>query len=198
MTPLTAPPLIVGLGGTTRPGSSTERLVSAVLEQCAARGAEVRLFGGAFLAELPHFAPDSPARTAQQIEFIATVRKASGVVIGTPGYHGGVSGLVKNAIDLLEDTRLDPRTYLDGLPVGLVVSTAGWQAGGVILSSLRGVVHAMRGWPTPIGITVNTVAQPPFLPDGQIDETLALAVEGQAQQILHLAQLSSRRQVHAA
>ncbi|WP_165191756.1 NADPH-dependent FMN reductase [Caulobacter soli] len=193
-----APPLIVGFGGTTRPGSTTERLVSAVLDRCAALGAEVQLFGGAFLSALPHFAPDAPARTAEQIRFVAAVRRASGLVIGSPGYHGGISGLVKNAIDLLEDTRLDARCYFDGLPVGLVVSTAGWQAGGVTLSSMRDVVHALRGWPTPVGISVNTVAQRPFLDSGDLDEAILGAVEEQARQLMRLAPLAGRLQVDAA
>jgi len=72
--------------------------------------------------ELPHFAPESTERTPAQRELIDAVRAADGLVIGTPGYHGGISGLVKNAIDLLEDKRGDKRVYFDGLPVGIVVS----------------------------------------------------------------------------
>jgi FMN reductase len=34
---------------------------------------------------------------------------------------------------------------------GLVI---GWQACGVTLQSIRGIVHALKGWPTPVGITV--------------------------------------------
>ena len=147
---------IVGLGGTTRPGSSSERAVAMVLSACARRGAQTRLFGGAELAELPHFAPELPGRSPAQAEFVETLRRADGIIIGTPGYHGGVSGLVKNALDLLEDLRSDPRAYFDGRAVGCVVAAAGWQAGGVTLQSLRGIVHAMRGWPTPIGVTLNT------------------------------------------
>jgi FMN reductase len=90
-----------------------------------------------------------------------------GIVIATPGYHGGVSGLVKNAIDLLEDLREDKRSYFDGRAVGLIVTAAGWQACGVTLMSMRGIVHAVRGWPTPHGITINTVAQRAIV-NGQI------------------------------
>jgi FMN reductase len=96
------------------------------------------------------------------------VRRCDGLVIGTPGYHGGVSGLVKNAIDLLEDLRSDARVYLDGRPVGLVVTAGGWQACGVTLSSLRDMVHALRGWPTPTGIAINSQDDSPLLPDGDL------------------------------
>jgi FMN reductase len=183
-------PLIVGFGGTTRPGSSGERLVAAVLAQTEAMGARTRLFGGAALAALPHFAPENPARSAEQEEFVNAVRESDGLVIGTPGYHGGVSGLVKNAIDLLEDTRADERVYFDGMPVGLVVSAAGWQAGGVTLAALRGIVHAMRGWPTPAGIAVNSITQKLFDDTGAIaDEGVAATIAAQATQIMRLASL---------
>lgn len=181
-------PLIVGFGGTTRPGSSGERMVAAVLAATAELGAETRLFGGTALAALPHFAPENPDRTPEQREFVEAVRAADGLVIGSPGYHGGVSGLVKNAIDLLEDLRSDTRVYFDGRAVGLVVTAAGWQAGGVTLSALRGIVHAMRGWPTPLGIAVNTVAQKPFDAEGRLaDADIAAQVKAQAEQVMRLA-----------
>lgn len=149
-------PLIVGIGGTTRAGSSSERLIRAVLADVEAAGGATRLFGGPDLAKLPHYAPEQPQRTPEQTALVEAVRAASAIVIGTPGYHGGVSGLVKNAIDLLEDLRSDARPYFEGRPVGLIVTAGGWQACGVTLSALRDVVHALRGWPTPLGIAVNS------------------------------------------
>lgn len=181
-------PHIVGIGGTNRAGSSSERLVRAVLAQTEILGARTTMIGGLELLALPHFAPEEPSRTSEQASFVNAVRSADGLVIGSPGYHGGVSGLVKNAIDLLEDTNRDERAYFDGIAVGLVVSAAGWQAGGVTLSALRSIVHAMRGWPTPVGIAINTVAQRPFDEHGVIvDETIASAVKAQATQIMRMA-----------
>nr|BAQ21925.1 putative NADPH-dependent FMN reductase [Streptomyces versipellis] len=46
------------------------------------------------------------------------MRRADGPVIGSPGYQGGSSGLVKNAADLLEDLRDDTRVHFDGRAVG--------------------------------------------------------------------------------
>lgn len=182
-------PFIVGFGGTTRSGSSSERLIAEVLAGAERAGARTRLFGGASLAALPHFNQEVSERTPEQMEFISAVREADGIVIGTPAYHGGVSALVKNAIDLLEDTRGDRRVYFEGLPIGLIVSAAGWQAGGVTLAALRNIVHAMRGWPTPLGIAVNTVAQPPFGVHGGgiLVDDVATAVAIQARQIMEFA-----------
>ncbi|WP_206244790.1 NADPH-dependent FMN reductase [Novosphingobium terrae] len=176
---------IVGLGGTFRPNSSSERLVRSVLTACEALGAETRMFDGPALAALPHFNPESPERTPEQTALVNAVRQADALVIGTPGYHGGLSGLVKNAIDLLEDTRTDARVYWDGMPVGLIVSAAGWQAGGVTLGALRGIVHAMRGWPTPVGLAINSIEQKPFGPDGAlVDEGIAAQITLMARQIM--------------
>lgn len=148
--------LIVGIGGTTRPGSTSELAVAAVLRAAESSGAETLHFGGTFLAGLPLYAPEDPARTPGQRELVEAVRRADGLVIGTPGYHGGISGLVKNALDLLEDLREDTRPYFDGRAVGCLVTAAGWQACGTTLTALRSVIHAMRGWPTPLGVTLNT------------------------------------------
>ena len=181
-------PLIVGFGGTTRAGSSGEKMVRAVLAETERLGATTRMFGGSALAALPHYAPENPARTAEQREFVEAARAADGFVIGSPGYHGSISGLVKNAIDLLEDNREGVRPYFDGRAVGLIVVAAGWQACGITLSAMRGIVHAMRGWPTPYGITINTVEQKPFDEAGNVvDPKIKSWVEGQAQQVMYFA-----------
>lgn len=177
--------MIVGLGGTFRQASSSEKVVRAVLAECAALGADTRMFDGPALARLPHFNPEHPDRTAEERALVEAVRDCDGIVIGSPGYHGGYSGLVKNAIDLLEDLRGDVRVYFDGRPVGLVVTAAGWQACGTTLSALRDVVHAMRGWPTPVGVAINSVEQRPFAADGALaDEGVAAVVRAQARQIM--------------
>ncbi|MGH8862095.1 MAG: hypothetical protein ACRDVG_12840, partial [Jatrophihabitantaceae bacterium] len=52
-----------------------------------------------------------------------------------------------------------PRPYLDGRAVGVIVSAAGWQSCGTALISVRSAIHALRGWPTPFGVTVNSIEQ---------------------------------------
>jgi FMN reductase len=55
-------------------------------------------------------------------------------------------------------------------------------------ATLRGIVHAMRGWPTPFGITVNTVEQKVFGEDGKIIDThVKNSCALQAEQILEFA-----------
>ncbi|MGZ3404763.1 MAG: NADPH-dependent FMN reductase, partial [Phenylobacterium sp.] len=66
------------------------------------------------------------------------------------------SGVVKNALDTLELTRTDERPYFHGKPVGIIITADGAQAGGTTLMAVRAIIHAMRGWPTPFGASLNS------------------------------------------
>lgn len=185
-------PMIVGVGGTTRAGSSSERAVRAVLAMAERAGARTAMFDGPQLAALPHYAPERPERSPEQAAFVEAVRGADALVIGTPGYHAGMSGLVKNAMDLLEDLRGDARPYLDRRAVGLVVTAAGWQAGGVVLSALRDVVHGLRGWPTPLGVSLNSAGAPLFDAEGAVaDAGAASSLQLMADQLLWFARAAA-------
>jgi FMN reductase len=164
-------PVIVGLGGTTREGSSTERAVVASLRAASALGAETVLLGANDL-RLPVYAPESAARSEAAVHLVAQLRRADGVIVASPGYHGGISGLVKNALDYTEDMRDDVRPYLEGRAVGCIASAAGWQATTTTLVALRSVVHALRGWPTPLGVVLNS-SEPAFT-SGDADGTSAI------------------------
>jgi FMN reductase len=151
-------PLIVGIGGTTRPGSSSEKALRYALALAEAQGAQVQLFDGAGI-NLPMYTPESSVRSDHAQKMIAALRRANGVIVSTPCYHGSVSGLVKNALDYTEDMCKDPEPYLDGRAVGLIVCGHGWQSTGVVLSAFRSIVHALRGWPTPMGVAINTLVE---------------------------------------
>ena len=166
-------PMIVAVGGSTRPGSLTNQLLERCLAEAEALGARTRSVLGPELAALPIYADDAdPAAAAELIE---AVRGADCIVIGTPGYHGGMSGLVKNALDHLELLRDDTPPYLEGRAVGIIVTAAGWQSCGTTLTSVRSAVHALRGWPTPFGMTVNSAEQEPG--DSELDGALRLVAE---------------------
>jgi FMN reductase len=149
-------PFIVGIGGTASPGSSTEQALALALASAERAGARVKMFGATTLAALPHYLTDGTATSPDARALVEAVRAADGVIIASPGYHGSISGLVKNAIDYLEETAKDERVYLDGVPVGLIATAYGWQATGSTLATLRSIVHALRGWPTPLGAAINS------------------------------------------
>lgn len=148
-------PFVVGLGGTLRAYSSTERAVRYCLEAVERQGGRTRMFAGPDL-ELPMYAPHSLERTPAALEFVSALRDADAVVVGSPGYHGAISGLVKNALDYIEDLREAPRVYLDNTPWGCISCAYGWQAAVGTLGQLRSIGHALRAWPTPLGVAINS------------------------------------------
>jgi FMN reductase len=150
-------PLVVGIGGTIGGVSSTERALRIALDAAGEQGFRTRLFGGADMAKLPLYDPKAIERTPEERDFVDTVRRASAIIIASPGYHGSISGVVKNALDLLEETARDSdRTYLADMPVGLIATAYGWQATGSTIAALRSIVHALRGWPTPFAAAINS------------------------------------------
>ncbi len=177
-------PHVLGIGGTTRPGSSTERALRYVLAACEEEGSTTVAFTGAELAQLPHYAPESPLRTPLAQRLVEEFRRADGMVVASPGYHGGVSGLVKNALDYAEDLKDDSRVYFSGVPVGCIATGAGWQGVITTLGALRSIVHALRGWPTPMGAAINAALNP-FGPDGTLtDERVRFQLNMVAQEVM--------------
>src|SRR3546814_2337003 len=76
------------------------------------------MFGGEDMARLPLYNPRATMRTDDERAFVDAVRDASALIIASPGYHGSISGVVKNALDLLQETARDERPYLADKPVG--------------------------------------------------------------------------------
>lgn len=150
-----AQPFVVGLGGTLRANSSTERALRHCLDEVEKRGGRTALFCGEAI-NLPMYNPHEPARTPEAVALVQALRAADAVIVGSPGYHGAISGLVKNALDYVEDMRTDPTVYLDNKPWGCITCAYGWQAAVGTLGQLRGIGHALRAWPTPIGVAINS------------------------------------------
>ncbi|GLZ40915.1 NAD(P)H-dependent oxidoreductase [Actinokineospora sp. NBRC 105648] len=147
---------VVGIGGSLRADSQSERALRIALAGAAEAGAKTTALTGADIV-LPFYDPAVPDRTDAARRLVDELREADGVILVSPGYHGTISGLVKNALDYVEDLRTDERVYLEGRAVGCVSTAAGWQAAVGTLTALRSVVHALRGWPTPLGAAVNSI-----------------------------------------
>lgn len=156
MTEISGRPFIVGVGGTLRPGSTSERALRFSLATAETFGATTCLLGAEAI-DLPLYR-EGIRRDPGALRFIEALRRADGVVVASPGYHGSISGLVKNALDYVEDLHNDERPYLDGLAFGCIASASGWQAAAGTLAQLRNIAHALRAWPTPMGVLINSAA----------------------------------------
>jgi FMN reductase len=152
-------PFIVGIGVTTRTGSTTERALRAALSVAERAGAVTQVFAGAAI-KFPVYEPDDPRRGKAVLAFIDALRRADGIMIASPSYHGLPSGCIKNALDYVEDLRNDRHPYFEGKPVGCIVSADGPQSLGSTIAALRSIVHALRGWPTPFSAAINSRSNP--------------------------------------
>ena len=184
-------PRIVGLGGTLRPGSSTERALRYALSRCEQHGAATELFTGDEI-DLPAYDPETPATTPKVARLVQALRASHGVIVGSPGYHGSVSGMVKNALDYAEALRHDDSPYFQGRAVGLIACAQGWQAAGTTLTTLRQIVHALRGWPTPLGVAFNSSTRPFGDSDIPSDPAIARQLETLADQVMEFSLMRNR------
>jgi chromate reductase len=116
--------MIVLLIATNRPESNTAKIAAHVAEIYAAKGSPLRIVD---LHELPPeiFLPSSYAeKPASFAPFQDAIEKASGVVIVTPEYNGGIPGVFKYFLDMLKF----PESFR-GTPVAFVGLAAGmWGA----------------------------------------------------------------------
>jgi FMN reductase len=157
VTDATPPLRILALGGSTKPMAASERALRIAAEACSDAGAEVTFVTGRSLL-IPMYDTETTDRSPETLALIEAMHAADGVLIASPGYHGSMSGMVKNALDYAEDLRFDERPYLEGRAAGLIAVAHGWQTAVGTLNQLRLVVHALRGWPAPLGVAINDSA----------------------------------------
>ncbi|NGO67959.1 NAD(P)H-dependent oxidoreductase [Streptomyces sp. SB3404] len=145
-------PHVVLISGSLRPGSTSDRIAQWCAERCTEQSATARVFTGGEL-DFPFYRPGVSDSHEGVREFLGELARADGVVLISPTYHGTLSGLLKNALDYTNDLG-GPRPFLDGRTIGCVAVGAGTQGTVSTLGTLRDIAHALRGWPTPLGVVV--------------------------------------------
>jgi NAD(P)H-dependent FMN reductase len=99
--------------------------------------------------------PDGVLRLRADIEW------AQGIIIGTPEYHSGMSGVLKNALDLMGFKEFG------GKMLGLVGVSGGVMGATNALNSLRTVGRSLHAWVIPQQVAIPE-AWKVFSEDGQI------------------------------
>ncbi|MBZ8182951.1 NADPH-dependent FMN reductase [Oscillatoria salina] len=157
---------IVGIGGSLRPNSYSYQALKIAVQRVEALGAEVEILDLREM-KLPlcdggDDYPDYPDVAQLQ----ATVKAADGLILATPEYHGSVSGVLKNALDLMSFDELS------GKVTGLI-SVLGGQSNSNALNDLRTIMRWVHAWVIPEQIAVGQAWQA-FSEDGKIvDEKLS-------------------------
>lgn len=118
---------LLGVSGSTRAGSRTKILVETVLAAASESGAEAQLLD---LREVPLPIFETRREDVWELppvkQIVDLAEWADAFVLGTPEYHGGISGALKNWLDYLYDE-------LAGKLCGVVSASGG---GGGITSIL--------------------------------------------------------------
>ena len=138
---------LLGVCGSMREGSYSRRALKVVLEAAAARGAETSLLD-LRTTVLPMYNPDEPATDAAGHVRRATeaVGWADAFVLGSPDYHGSMSGAIKNFLDYHWEE-------FTGKLFGYVC--ASHEKGMTVMDQMRTAVRQCYGWSLPYGVSIH-------------------------------------------
>jgi azobenzene reductase len=146
------------LAGSNRKEASSTLLCRYIAAQLQQNGHSATVFD---LNEkpIPFYSPDAESADANLKEMKQGLLQADGIVLATPEYHGGPSGVLKNALD---HVGFD---YFDGKVV-LSVSSAGGSIGVSSLQQLQTMVRNVHGINCPEWISIGA-EQRSFTADGE-------------------------------
>lgn len=168
---------IVGLAGSLRPGSYSQQALQLAAQRVEALGAEVTILdlrslnlpfcdGGKDYADYPDVA-----------HMRQVVREADGIILATPEYHGSVSGVLKNALDLMSFDEFSGK-------VTGGISVLGGQSNSNALNELRTIMRWVHAWTIPEQVAIGQ-AWKAFGEDGTLlDEDLAKRLDAFAQSLV--------------
>src|SRR6516164_1751639 len=144
---------IVTICGSVRPGNNTAKALRLVLDEFA-KHADVEV-APIFLDKLDLPLPGLTARDPAAVErFQQTVKEATGVLLASPEYHGGVSSPMKLAID-----NLGYPSMLAGKPISLLGVAAGVIGAIKSTEQLRGICAHVGAIPLPLAVSIAGVHQ---------------------------------------
>ena len=168
---------IVGIGGSLRPNSYSHQALNLAVERVKILGASVEMLDLRTM-QLPFCNGSDDYPDYPDVERLRqTVKEADGLILATPEYHGGVSGVLKNALDLMSFE------HLGGKVAGLI-SVLGGQPNSNALNELRLILRWVHGWVIPEQIAVGQ-AWKAFDPEGKIlDEKLSQRFDQFAQSLV--------------
>lgn len=168
---------IVGIAGSLRASSHSQQALKVAIERVEACGAEVEILDLRSL-NLPFCDggddyPDYPdVETLRQ-----AVLQADGIILSTPEYHGSVSGVLKNALDLMGFE------HFSGKVTGLI-SVLGGQSNSNALNDMRTILRWIHAWTIPEQVAI-AQAWKAFDENGNlVDEALSKRFDAFAQSLV--------------
>jgi NAD(P)H-dependent FMN reductase len=155
---------VVAISGSLRAGNLTRRSLEIALRGAAGEGAVTELLDLSAL-ELPFC--DERRDEASYPPDVARLRRAvgraHGILLGSPEYHGSMSGALKNALDLLGFAQLE------GKMVGLVAVAGGSQSATGTLSHMRTICRHLHAWVVPRQVSISRISDA-FTSEGHLKD----------------------------
>lgn len=167
----------VGIAGSLRPDSYSQLALQQAAQRVAALGAEIEVFDLRQL-NLPFCdGGDDYSAYPDVIRLQSAVRAADGLILVTPEYHGSVSGVLKNALDLMGFEEFS------GKVAGLI-SILGGQSNSNALNDLRVIMRWVHAWVIPEQVAIGQAWQA-FGEGGKLtDEKLSKRLDDFAQSLV--------------
>lgn len=175
---------VVAICGSLRPESLTRRALIRALAGAATLGAETTLLD---LRDYELIFCSGDKDADQEVPGVQRLKhdlqQAQGILLGTPEYHGGMSGVLKNALDLMGFDEFR------GKMIGLIGVSGGAMGGLNALNSLRTIGRSLHAWVVPEQVTIPQ-AWRHFTDDGTIKNAdLARRLDSVGQQVARFAYL---------
>lgn len=185
-----APVRILGIGGSTRAGSSSLVLLRHALRVAKSAGAGVALADVRQMA-LPMYDDDLSldAYPPSLRQLLASAREADAFIFCSPTYHGTLSGAVKNVFDCLNFLVDDTPRYLQGKPIALMAL-----GGGSAANVITALDHSARGL-NGLVLPTTVISSGSAVQDGEVTDARVL---GRVQAMVdELLDVTSRLRVSA-
>ena len=143
---------IVGITGSLRTDSYTALALQQAVNRVQALDAEVEILDLREM-KLPFCDGGSEYPDYPDVDILRDkVKAADGLILATPEYHGSVSGVLKNALDLMSFEHLSDK-------VAGLISVLGGQSNSNALNDLRIIVRWVHGFVIPEQIAVGQAWQ---------------------------------------
>lgn len=143
---------LVGISGSLRSQSYSFEALKLALKRAETLGAEVEILDLRTL-NLPFCKGEGDYADYPDVAKLRqTVQQADGLILATPEYHGGVSGVLKNALDLLSFE------HLSGKMTG-AISVLGGQANSNALNQLRLITRWVHAFMIPEQVAIGQAWQ---------------------------------------
>jgi FMN reductase len=171
---------VVAISGSRRVGSHSYQAIEQAASRLRDLGAAVEVLDLRLL-QLPFCTGADDYPDYPDVERLKTaVQQADALVLATPEYHGSLSGVLKNALDLLGFDELS------GKVVGLI-SVLGGQSNSNALNDLRVIMRWVHAWVIPEQVAIGQAWQA-FTPEGKlVDQTLAKRLDQLTQSLVENA-----------